>query len=645
MKSIDKTLKDYVSKHGQIISNEDLLLWARRDPNAAINTLFAISTEVIESYTGEEKLDRVVKILNFSLLIMYNLENVNRKIASRKVQRLYERIERVKEEHKKKFKNTTLANSELDRVQKLLEEIDQHTKTRDTKKFDFLNNLITEVKNIDVVDYALKNLPTLIRAKDKNDRTLLHNVIIRYIESIKTDNDEDIMYYRNLIGFLLTKEETIASEEERKKIISELLAAIDDMSINKKLLKKNKYKIEQLKTMIEIVKGDTSSKTKEVNLLATKHDIRINFNEELIAAAKLSRESKTGQMTGREVVDDYIITIDEKKAQEIDDGLSCRILPNGNYLLGVHIASVLGYFPYESDVVQEALKRTRSIYLPKGCQLGDEIGGPIPILPFEFSADVGSLIPGESKLARSYFFEIDQEGNIINERFVKSIVRSSKKASYAEIDSILKKGTSDQQLQETITNLQAVTDILDKKYKSEKLYEQIKEYTKDYSDLSVKRIGAEKIVYQAMLLTGHRVAEFFATNNYPFIYRVHSVNEDNARKLSSLVDNLIRTYGNEHFERLYQLIDGLYPKGWYATSGAHSGLKLKHYSHCTSGLRRAADILSELCLTVCYDQEPTEEELEKLRIELEEKIAAINTKEKQIDWFVKDCAKTYQKRR
>ena len=76
MKSIDKTLKDYVSKHGQIISNEDLLLWARRDPNAAINTLFAISTEVIENYAGEEKLDRVVKILNFSLLIMNNLENV-----------------------------------------------------------------------------------------------------------------------------------------------------------------------------------------------------------------------------------------------------------------------------------------------------------------------------------------------------------------------------------------------------------------------------------------------------------------------------------------------------------------------------------------------------------------------------------------
>ena len=646
MKSIDKRLEAYVNKNGQIISNEDLLLWARRDPNAAINTLFAISTEVVECYTGEEKLERLVKILNFALTIMLNLENVNRKIVSRKVQKLYGRIERIKEEHKKKFKNVSQANFELDKIQKLLEQIDQETVSRDTKKFDFVNKLATGVKNLDVVDYTLKNFPCLIRAKDKNDRTLLHNVIIKYIESIKAENDEDVMYYRNLISLLLTKDEIIANEDERKVIISELLATIDEMSACKKVIKRNKTKIEQLKTMIDIIKGDTSAKSKEIALLTKKHNISVNFNEELIEQAKLSRKSKEGQMTGREVVEDYVITIDEKKAKEIDDGLSCKKLPNGNYLLGVHIASVLGYFPYESEIVQEAIRRTRSIYMPKGCQIGDELNGPIPILPFEFSADVGSLLPGESKLARSYFFEIDEDGNVVNERFVKSIVRSSKKTTYYEIDSILKKGSKDQQLQEVVTNLQAVTNILDKRYKADKLYEQIKEYTKDCSDLSVKRVGAEKIVYQTMLLTGQRVAEFFAKNNYPFIYRVHDVNEDNARKLSTLVDNLTRTYGNDHFERLYQLIDGgLYPKGWYATSGKHSGLSLDHYCHCTSGLRRSADILAEYALEVCYDRQPTPEEIEFLRAELEEKIAWINTKEKQIDWFVKDCGKTYQKRR
>lgn len=646
MKSIDKTLSDYVKKHGQIISNDELLLWAKRDPNAAINTLFAISTEVVEDYTGEEKLDRLIKLLNFSLTIMLNIEGVNRKIVSRKVQRLYEKVERVKEEKKKKFKNIKQANIELDRIQKLLEDISNETVSRDTKKFDFIANLATEVKNLDIIDFTLKNYPSLSRAKDKKDRTLLHNMVIKYIESLKADSEEDIAYYRNLIALLLTKDDVIASEDERKKIVNELLSAIDQLSMNKKSFKKNSYKIDRLKTIIEVVKGTTKTKAKEVTLLAKNHAISINFDEKLIEQAKLSRESKTGKMTGREVIDEYIITIDEKKAQEIDDGLSCRKLPNGNYLLGVHIASVLGYFPYESEIIQEAIRRTRSIYLPRGCQPCDEINGPISLLPFEFSADVGSLLPGENKLARSYFFEIDSERNIVNERFVKSIVKSSRKSSYSEIDLVLKNGTSDERLQELVTNLQEVTNILDRKYKPSKLYERIKEYTRDYSDLKVKRVGAEKIVYQAMLLTGNRVAEYFASNNYPFIYRVHSVNKDNERKLSALVDNLTRTYGNEHFDRLYQLIEGgLYPKGWYATSGEHSGLKLKSYCHCTSGLRRAADILAEHAMEVCYDKEPTEEELEELREELEEKISEINAKENQIDWFVKDCSKTYQKKR
>ena len=57
----------------------------------------------------------------------------------------------------------------------------------------------------------------------------------------------------------------------------------------------------------------------------------------------------------RKVLDDYIVTIDGYGAVEIDDGLSARVLPNGNYLLGVHIASVLAYLPFESEVVQEAI--------------------------------------------------------------------------------------------------------------------------------------------------------------------------------------------------------------------------------------------------------------------------------------------------
>ena len=81
--------------------------------------------------------------------------------------------------------------------------------------------------------------------------------------------------------------------------------------------------------------------------------------------------------------------------------------------------------------------------------------------------------------------------------------------------------------------------------------------------------------------------------------------------------------------------------------GAHAGLGLEHYCHCTSGLRRASDIIVEHALEVCYDKEPTQEDLEKLEKEIAQREKEINSKEGPIEWFVKDYTrvnKTYRKK-
>ena len=123
------------------------------------------------------------------------------------------------------------------------------------------------------------------------------------------------------------------------------------------------------------------------------------------------------------------------------------------------------------------------------------------------------------------------------------------------------------------------------------------------------------------------------------------VNEEDTKKLQAMVNNLTKTYGGDQYQKLFQLINGLYPKGWYATSGGHAGLKLDHYCHCTSELRRAPDIVVEHALEVCYDKTPTDQELQKLEAEVEKRAAQINGKQNPIEWFVKDFQRAYQKRR
>lgn len=641
MKGIEKLIRDYLQYNGPMISNEDLITWASRDANATINTIFSIASEAIDDVTGNETLDKLIRVLNTVTTIISNVEDVNRKIVTRKIQKLYEKIERVKVENKKKFKNVEGAIYQLDRVQETLENLNSETEKKDTKQFDFISGLINTVKNLTYIDYTLKKVPSLMNAKDKNQKPLIHHLVNKYIKSVVEENDDDILYYNNLIALVLSKKSLTLTPQDRRETIDILNNAISKLVIDKKRAKANKYKINWLNSMIDVIKGSENKDIKKIEILANKYNISVFFDEELIEKAKLVQEPKEGTMTDREVIDDYIITIDKENAKEIDDALSCRKLPNGNYLLGVHIASILGYFPYESDIVQEALNRNHSIYLPNVYQQrDDDFCRTIPIFPYAFSANNASLLPGVNRLARSYLFEIDRNGNIVNERFVKSIIKTSKKASYNEINSVIEHGSNDKKLDELITNLQDVITLLDSKYSPTELYEQIKEYTDDYSDLRVKRVGAEKIVYQAMLLTGNRVAEYFARNNYPLLYRVHEVNEDNVRKLSALVDSLTKSYGGEQFAKLYQLIEGLYPKGWYETQGSHDGLGLEHYCHCTSGLRRAADIIVEHALEVCYDREPTKEELEELEAEINNRKVSINSKEGPIEWFIKDYARS-----
>ena len=62
--------------------------------------------------------------------------------------------------------------------------------------------------------------------------------------------------------------------------------------------------------------------------------------------------------------------------------------------------------------------------------------------------------------------------------FSKSIVTSDKKISYQDANHILRKQDSDnQELQTTLLNLQAVAEILDKKYKASDIYEIMKTST------------------------------------------------------------------------------------------------------------------------------------------------------------------------
>ena len=640
--NIEKALRNYLNRKGPKIKYDDFCVYCENNADAAINVLFKLANEEIDTMTDSKTLDRVVEVLKYVELIIGNCDDANRKIVNRKIVKLTEKLTRIQIEKYKKFSNMNKIRSEFNKVKRQLEVLLNLCEQKDTKQYNFMQYLIEESKNIEYLEYTIKKMPALVNVKDKDEVPLFRNLVKSYLESVIDYNEENVLYYGNLITLIMSQKSFTLSDIEKRKCLEEVYKCINKMSFNKKKQKKNASKLELLKKLTGIIKGE-SEKYLDIDEIASKYNIEINFSDTLLEKIHLNKLPSEGQMSGREEVTDYVLSMDGDNAVEIDDALSCRKLPNGNYLLGVHIASVLGYFPYESDIIQNAITRNQSIYLPHRYQSkSDEFNRTIPIFPYEFCADKASLKEGEKRLARSYLFEIDKDGNIVNETFKKTIITNNKQLTYEDANKIITHGTKDEQLQNTINNLLEVTKILDKKYVSTELYDKIKENVSDTSELRVKRIGSENIVYQSMLLTGNRVAEYFNRNGFPLLYRVHYVNEENNRKLEAMIDNLNRTYKGNQFKNLYQLIEGIYPKGWYAEEGRHTGLDLDHYCHCTSVLRRAADIIVEHALEICYDKEPTKEELEQLKEEIATKVVEINAKQTPIEYFLKEYQKKHR---
>ena len=640
---IERALQNYLNCVGPKVKEKDILSLVGEDNNSAlINTLFVLVNDEIDTMTDSKALDRVVEVLKLMENILRNGEGFDRKIITKKIIKLYEKLDRNLEEGRKKYKSYRKVQSEFNKVRRELEVLVQLNEEKDNKPFEFVSYLVNEVKNVTYLEYTFSKMPSLTNIKDQDEVSLFRNLIRNYLNSIAESNEEDIYYFDNLIKLVLSQNSFQLSVSEKKACLEEIYKYVNQLSYNKKNSKKNRNKLESISNIVKLIKGFDEDKT-GIHQIASKYDIHVSFSEDQIENVKLVHTPKEGVMTDRKLVNDYTISIDGNDAVEIDDCLSCRKLSNGNYLLGVHIASVLGYFPYDSEIVQEAISRAHSIYLSRVYQTKDnDFKKTIPIFPYDFAADKGSLKEGEKRLARSYYFEIDPTGEIVYENFTKSILQNDKRLSYQEANQILENNSDNKKLDETLKNLKEVASLLEQKYKGTELYTKVKECNEDVSELRVKKIGSENIVYQCMLLTGNRVAEYFSNHDYPCLYRVHEVNEENNQKLQAMIDNLNETYGGESFKKLYQLIDGLYPKGWYDNKGRHYGLDLDHYCHCTSVLRRAADIVVEHALEVCYDKEPTEEELVELEEEIEKKAMIINAKQSPIEYFVKEYQKKYR---
>ncbi|KAK6177447.1 hypothetical protein SNE40_015545 [Patella caerulea] len=116
-----------------------------------------------------------------------------------------------------------------------------------------------------------------------------------------------------------------------------------------------------------------------------------------------------------------IFTIDPATARDLDDAVSCKTLGNGMYEVGVHIADVSFFIDSRSALDKVAAERATSVYLTQKV---------IPMLPRLLCEQLCSLNPDEDRLAFSVCWKMNDKGEIFEEWFGRSVIRSCVKLSY-----------------------------------------------------------------------------------------------------------------------------------------------------------------------------------------------------------------------
>ncbi|MBP3893930.1 MAG: ribonuclease R [Atopobiaceae bacterium] len=121
-------------------------------------------------------------------------------------------------------------------------------------------------------------------------------------------------------------------------------------------------------------------------------------------------------------------TIDPTDARDFDDAVDARRLAEGGYEVGVHIADVTHYLPWDSSMDIEARQRTCSTYL---------VDRVLPMLPERLCNDLCSLRPDEDRLAMTVRLTLDATGEVLDAKAMPSAIRSHARLDYATADALI----------------------------------------------------------------------------------------------------------------------------------------------------------------------------------------------------------------
>lgn len=433
------------------------------------------------------------------------------------------------------------------------------------------------------------------------------------------------------------------------------ISQLDGMIVNAELLEYGDRKGTPVGRVIEIL-GSPDDFGIDVEIVIRKHHLPNRFPAEVIDQAQsIPAVITAAELKGRRDFRDLpIVTIDGETARDFDDAVLVDKLANGHYSLQVHIADVSHYVTPASAIDREARLRGTSVYFPDRA---------VPMLPFELSTNICSLVPQADRLVLSALIEFDRHGEPVSFEFCRGVIRSAERMTYANVHLLLEGDPAQRAryapLLERFELMRELAEILQhKRDRRGSIDFDLPEPSIEFDESGVMtgiarspRTIAHRIIEEFMLAANEAVAAHLEQTGLAAIYRVHeqpdpkrvmefeeiaaqfgyslgigaipvsrhrykerkaegrTVHKDiilpKEIKLSSRAyQKLVAKIEGKPEERIlsYLMLRSLKQARYSEENTGHFALAATHYTHFTSPIRRYPDLIVHRLLTASLEK-------------------------------------------
>ncbi|ODV69845.1 RNB-domain-containing protein [Hyphopichia burtonii NRRL Y-1933] len=324
----------------------------------------------------------------------------------------------------------------------------------------------------------------------------------------------------------------------------------------------------------------------------------------------------------KDLRDKLVCSIDPPGCVDIDDALHAKQLPNGNYEVGVHIADVTHFVKPNTALDNEGAARGTSVYL---------VDKRIDMLPMLLGTNLCSLKPYVERFAFSVIWELDDNANIVNVDYMKSIIKSREAFSYEQAQIRIDDANQNDELTQSMRILLKLSKKLKQKrldagalnLASPEVKVHMDSETSDPGEVEIKKLlETNSLVEEFMLFANISVArKIYDAYPQTAMLRRHaappSTNFETLNEMlrvrksgmnislessKALADSLDRCNDpkDPYFNTLLRIMSTrcmmaaeYFPSGSYGYPDfRHYGLAVDIYTHFTSPIRRYCDVVA-----------------------------------------------------